>query len=109
MTTQPCTPEDIDIFEMSKLNDQIDWLVNFVNRKLAEGSRNLMLGRKHAVRFDYDDFVRSYSHLYYWRDYAEDIAAMFREMGWLVEVVEPKAYLPDEQQPQLLFQQAVME
>lgn len=103
MSIQPSTPLDIDMVEMSKLDTEINWLVAFVNRKLKEGSRDLSLGRATTVLFAHEDFMHSYAHLYYWRDYAEEIAALFREQGWQVTVSEPKAYFNTEQQPYLTF------
>jgi len=99
----PITPAELDMIEMSKLNDEINWLVAFVNRKLTEGSHFIMAGETYPVSFWFDDFMRSYSHLYYWRYCIEDIAALFREQGYVVVVTEQKARRADEQQPVLVF------
>lgn len=90
---------------MPKLDEAINWLVGFVNRKLAGSSSLLTKGMESHVCFGYDDFVHSYHYLHYWRDQYRDIAALFREQGW--EVVEYERAHPemrwDEVQPALGF------
>lgn len=85
---QPYAPADIDIVELPKMAEAIDWLIGFVNRKLAEGSFYLAKGMEYHVHFGHDDFVHSYGYLVYWRDQYCDIASLFREQGWEVREFE---------------------
>lgn len=110
MTNQVLTPADLEMIEMPKLDEAINWLVGLVNRQLAAGSRSLMAGNELTVMFRYGDFVHHYHYIGYWRDHCGDIADIFRAQDW--DVTEYPSYTPtyssSEAQPYLGFR-AVLE
>lgn len=104
--SQPYAPADLDIIEMPKMQNAVNWLVDWVNRRLSEGSHFITRGDEYRVAFGYDDFVHSYKYLKYWREHYQDIAALFRERGWIVVEYARHTERPisrDEEQPALGF------